>query len=133
MDKCLRYCFLVLLLHLSFVGFAQKDEVADTVNSILQTTPESERDTPVFLPIQQQTPVDVRDVSPQKIDQLKKDDDYWYANLEPEKKQLKPVATKKGKGNQEDEDDTSLMDRPWFSNLLWIIILCSFIAVVIWY
>ena len=80
--------------------------------------------------MQQQGLVDVRKVSPKKVDELKKDDDYWYADLEPEKKK-NPKKTDNQNGNQEERK--SLFEQEWFKNLSWIIILCSFIAVVIWY
>jgi len=69
-------------------------------------------------------PVDVRKMPAEKVSELKEDDAYWYANIEPEKKKAK---------NTQPKQNDSLVDKNWFQNLLWIIILCSFIGVVIWY
>lgn len=69
-----------------------------------------------------QTPVAVRSVPQQTIDSLQRSDDYWYANLEPEKK-----AVKKPDG------DPGLLGKRWFWNLVWIVALCGIIAAVLWY
>lgn len=68
--------------------------------------------------------VDVRKLPADKVSEIKEDDAYWYANVEPEKKKVKNAAPKQ---------NVSLVDKSWFQNLLWIIILCSFVGVVIWY
>lgn len=76
----------------------------------------------VFLPIQQVSIIEEKKLPRYKIDSLKQDDAYWYANLEPAKKK-----------KQEQSRGRSLFDEGWFTGLLWIIIVVSFIAVVIWY
>ena len=71
-------------------------------------------------------PAEVRKMPADKLAEVKEDDAYWYANVEPEKK--KAAAEQKPP-----PQDRGLTDKSWFQNLLWIIILCSFIGVVIWY
>ena len=56
---------------------------------------------------------------------LKSDDAYWYANLEPVNKKKPP--------SQETHPKRRVLNAAWFQNLLWLLILFSFIGVVIWY
>lgn len=65
-------------------------------------------------------PVPVRTFPPSEVRSLQESDDYWYANREPEKKKMKPAKTWQfdGSGSQ---------------TFLWILIVCCFVAVVIWY
>jgi hypothetical protein len=77
-----------------------------------------------FLQVTEATKVPVRKVPAAKLNSIKKEDAYWYANREPEKK--KEEARTEASGN-------NLFDQDWFRTLLWIVILVSFTAVVIWY
>jgi hypothetical protein len=110
MYKLSRHIFLLLLVFANSIVFAQ-DEDEDNYGS--------------FSPVESR-PVAIKKVAPEKIKELKNEEAYWYANLQPEKKaeQQQPAATH---GNR------SLFNQAWFGNLLWIIIVMSFIAVVIWY
>lgn len=83
-----------------------------------------EKEVLVFSPADSNRTITVRMPDPGKVAQLKKDDAFWYAALEPErKKELKAEPGGKKKS----------ADTKWFQDLLWILILCSFIAIVIWY
>jgi hypothetical protein len=113
------------LLHLALFCPAQNDElINDTVITMSPPPPIEEVESP-FAHTPQLQPVALRKVAQAKVDELKRDEAYWYANLEPKKK-------KKAEAQQE-EREKGLLDASWFRNLLWIIILCSFIGVVIWY
>src|SRR5918993_3112440 len=125
MHRFTRHILIVLLLHLFMLSFAQDDDyVRDTSGvTIMQSPPPV--DVQSFSEITQQLPADIKKVPAEKIEELKKDDNYWYANLEPKKEK-----------EEEKEDfkaSNSWFDQRWFRDLLWIIILCSFIGVVIWY
>jgi hypothetical protein len=116
---------LLVMLHAVVFCHAQDDEyVSDTIASV--SPPMMEKEHGSFYTILQTDPVAVRRVPRQKVDELKNDDAYWYANQVIEKKKKKqvqpPPSANKG-----------LLDAAWFRNILWIIILCSFIGVIIWY
>ncbi|HVF97982.1 MAG TPA: hypothetical protein VM871_11700 [Flavisolibacter sp.] len=78
-----------------------------------------------FLPITQAAPVAVRKLPLEKVEALKKSEDYWYANLV-----LQEKAPPKQKAAK---TERNFFSADWFQNLLWIVILCAFIGVVIWY
>lgn len=101
---------------------AQDDVFVDTA-SVSVGTGGSRQES--FSVLTQAPPVDVRQLPQEKVEALKRSEDYWYANLEPEKKE--PAKTPSQKRSK------SLFEQPWFQNLLWMIILCSFVGVVIWY
>lgn len=124
MHRFLRHILLAGVLHLSFLCAAQEDELmVDTITTLTPPPPVKEEDSAISSA--QAKPVAVRKVAEKKITELKSDDAYWYANQEPEKKKKKNPGQPPPK--------RGLMDAGWFQNLLWIIILCSFIGVVIWY
>jgi hypothetical protein len=131
MFRRIDYILMLVLLLLPVLSYAQEqDNAIDTLRSIIEPPPvyeESERynESP-FLPITQQAPVAVRSIPDGKVEALKKEDDYWYANIVPEKIPEKTTtditARKRG-----------LLDQRWLQNLLWTIILFSFIGIIIWY
>lgn len=61
-------------------------------------------------------PVEGRIIPRQKIDELKKDDAFWYANSEREKP--KPA-------------EQPVWQKGWFKTVMWIVIIATFIAVII--
>jgi hypothetical protein len=127
MHRFTRHIFLVFFLHFSVVTMAQQDEwVRDSVMQFPPPPMEEmgEEETSSFSTISQTAPVAVRKVPQEKVKTLQNEDAYWYANKEPEKKKEENKPESRGSG---------LLDLGWFQNLLWIIILCSFIGVVIWY
>ena len=126
MRRCLRHMLLVVLLQVCTMCMAQEDEyVADTLAAPVPPPPIQQAN-PGFSTIIPLAPVTVRKVSAEKIDELKRDDAYWYANLEPQKKQKQQTQSQPSSSKR-------FLDAAWFRNLLWVIILCSFIGVVIWY
>jgi len=58
---------------------------------------------------------------------LKKDDAFWYADIDFRKK---PVVKKQEEDPNEYEP---LLQRKWFRNLMWAIVLIGFIGFLIWY
>ena len=79
------HILIVLLLHFSLVSVAQEnDYVPDTTVTTIMPSPPIET-APSLSEITQQSPADIKKVPAEKIEELKKDDNYWYANLEPEK------------------------------------------------
>lgn len=111
--------FILAFFFAASVVSAQDPPYADTV--VTSMPMESGEPPASFSPLRQTAPVDVRKVPREKTEALQKSDDYWYANAEPAKE---PEKTEKGGG---------LFAALWFWNLLWILALCSIIAVVVWY
>lgn len=67
-----------------------------------------------------------RKVDDSIVNQMRKDDDFWYVNEAPKKEQpkLKPQAS---------SWLDKLAKKEWFRNLLWVIVVGGFIAVLIWF
>jgi hypothetical protein len=122
MCKRVLLIFFVWLLLLPATGKAQAiGPEEDTV----EVVPLRESDTSAFAVITNLEAIARRQVPQKKVDSLKADEDYWYANMVPERKKDVP-------GKKEDRGKT-LFQESWFRDLLWLIVLCSFIGVVIWY
>src|SRR5438045_837947 len=57
------------------------------------------------------------------IKRIKQDEAYWYADkIQAKQKQSEPV-----------HNNNSLTSKQWFRTLIWILMIGSFIAVVLWY
>ncbi len=116
----------VLAIMLLFIGFynrlSAQDAPVETKDTVISSVEIDEHPVKAgtFSTISQTAPVEARTVPQEKVEALQKSDDYWYANLQPKKKEVK--LRKKG-----------LLDQEWFWKLLWILALSGFIAVVIWY
>jgi hypothetical protein len=122
MRRISHYSLLLVALLLSAVSFGQSNEyMTDTV--VQAAPPVEDAEMSSFDPITQVETIEVRKLPANKVSELKKDDAYWYANQEPEKKKAEAAPVK----------EEGLVEKDWFQNLLWIIILCSFIGVVVWY
>src|SRR5687767_657904 len=71
-------------------------------------------DSPVYFPYQ---------IPDSALQKLRKDDAFWYANTAPEKKtETQGRVYKKPMYLQQ-----------WFRNLVWVVIVASFIGVIIWF
>src|SRR5829696_2434758 len=130
MCRSIRHILMIVLLQSSTLCFGQlESDDSTTLTHIIE--PAEGEDASVkristFSIITEPEPVEVKKVPQEKVEAMKKDDAYWYANLEPEKK-------KKKENIQSNENRSSPLNQTWLQNLLWIIILCSFIGIVIWY
>ncbi len=122
MGKWSRYIVLFFAFYFAMAAAAQVETMKDTVISIVEL-PAGETDTTRFDPIQNQELIQTRSVSRHTLDSLLQDDDYWYANLAPQKKISEKQQEEKG----------SVLRGKWFRDLLWFVILGSFIGVVVWY
>lgn len=122
MCKTVSFVFAVFFLLLATNAGAQAvAPIVDTIESI----PLQEDDTASFSVVSPPQAVVARIVPKQQVDSLKAEDDFWYANRVPERKKP-PVA------EREDRQRT-LFQQAWFRDLLWVMVLGSFIAVVLWY
>jgi hypothetical protein len=125
MHRFLRHIFIILVFLVTVNCPAQNDDFTqDSIVEIIEPAQTVEGGSK-FSTIKESVAVEVRKVPEQKLNEIKNDDAYWYANQLPPKK--------KKAENQQSSADKSLLQASWFRNLLWIIILCSFIGVVIWY
>lgn len=119
MRKSIHTIFLGTLFFLCTLAQAQSDEITDTLETTAgKYNDEEKRGT--FSAVNYSQFVDEKKIPQQKIDKLKADDDYWYANTTPLKK-------------EEEKPSGDSTDSSWLGSLLWILILASFIAAVIWY
>jgi hypothetical protein len=100
----------------------QIETMKDTVISVVEM-PADNADTTRFEQIELLESIQSRAVSQHTLDSLRNDGDYWYANLAPPKKKAEEPASNKRK----------VFRQQWFRDLLWIVILGSFVGVVIWY
>jgi hypothetical protein len=101
--------------------------------------------------LQAEDSVLLRNVPDSVLNRLKKSDPFWYANYVFNKKEQEKKERIKSNGgntnsnpdkNEYETDDTdrtevsssrSVFEKPWFSTLLWIIIIGSFIGAIGWY
>jgi len=68
-----------------------------------------------------------RKVDDSVVNQMRKDDAFWYVNEAPQKEQPKQQPKKSSSWLNE------LAKKEWFRNLLWIIVVGGFVAVLIWF
>ena len=122
MHKWVGYILFLFALQFATTARAQVETLKDTVISIVEL-PADDTDTTRFDRIESQEVIQTRSVSKRTLDSLLQDEDYWYANVAPSKKKME--APQEGK--------RPVFREKWFSNLLWFIILGSFVGVVIWY
>jgi hypothetical protein len=101
--------------------------------------------------LQAEDSVMLRNVPDSILNRLKKSDPFWYANYVFNKKEQGKKERIKSNGgntnsnpnkNEYETDDTdrtevsssgSIFEKPWFSTLLWIIIIASFTGAIGWY
>ena len=65
-----------------------------------------------------------RSVDTASINKLKKDEAFWYINEAPKKEEKKPIK---------DYSIASWQNKTWLRNLLWVLVVGGFIAVLIWF
>jgi hypothetical protein len=66
-----------------------------------------------------------RHLTPEQVNKLKNDKDFWYADTEPEKEKQEKINKQR--------NYTPLGDRPWFQTILWIVIIGGFLFALVWY
>lgn len=91
-------------------------DIADT--SVYETTSSHYH----FKEVNTASSVAVRTIPEQKVQKLKSDEDYWYANLTPPRKKDEPPQKKE-----------SVFDKAWFNTLFWIIVIGGFLALLVWF
>lgn len=115
--------FSCCLLYTATTVAQDSDPEMDSLTTILEAPASADSDTTFFNTAIVPAAIQERRVPQAKIDSLKAADDFWYANTVPERKK-KPV---------EQKETESIFRLQWVRSLLWMIVLVSFIAVVIWY
>lgn len=66
----------------------------------------------------------VKKISQEKINQVKSDDDYWYANLAPQREKKKSESIQKQPG---------IFNEAWFKTLFWFFVIAGSVALLIWF
>jgi hypothetical protein len=131
MHKFFKISFVVLLTCFFNSVQAQEDSLYDELIIDDQQEATAAYDTSLFNTAETKQ-VDVRYVPAGKLDELKKDEAFWYVDEE-KKKESTPDPVKTGeKGNAENEErSTPIWQEGWFKTLMWIIIIATFIAIII--
>ena len=101
----------------------------DSVGSIDDLMEDSYDDERATAPFEQLTLADKASVTTRKVGDsavttLRKDDDFWYVNEAPKKEE-----PPKKKPSTLD----NLAKKEWFRNLLWVLVVGGFVAVLIWF
>jgi hypothetical protein len=125
MAKCISYLFLLLMLTISFPGLAQEDgEVFDTEiyegNQNGDIDEDQQGSDTYFKTKEQPDKIAERSIDEEKILGIKKEDDYWYADLHPVKKKEKPKQK-------------SFIQQDFVKTLFWILLIGGFVALLIWF
>jgi len=131
--KPLGLCLLALFF--ASAGFAQ-DETLDSVaiEAVPQdgSSPIQTESTNNFDKVDSEAfPAQIRKLSDSSVSRVKRDEDYWYANLVPEKNKKEQEA--RSSDSKNNTEKKSVSDSGWFNTLFWIIIVGGFVAILIWY
>ena len=116
--------WLFLLLQTTVLVSAQpnkalRDTLFSTVEPAVKNGSENSRVKVTGTP----SPVALRTVPKRLVDSLKEAEAFWYANAAPLKQKEKQASA----------TGASLFQKRWFRNLLWVLILGSFLGVLFWY
>ncbi len=68
--------------------------------------------------------ISVRKVDAAQVEKLREDDAFWYVNTSPVHEVIKPPS---------ESFLNKLVRQQWFRNLMWFLMIGSFVAVVIWF
>jgi len=68
--------------------------------------------------------VQTRSTDQLEVEKLRKDDAFWYVNTAPVREEAKPPS---------ESFTNKLATQKWFRNLMWVLIISGFIAVLIWF
>ena len=129
MNKCFYYIALTTFSFVLFLNANSQDTVppvvvsppAEMADTVYETSPNNNYQ---FKEVSAAVNVHVRTIPEKKVQQVKSDDEYWYANLAPKRERKEPEPMKK---------QTSIFDKAWFKTLFWIIVIAGFVALLIWF
>ena len=112
------YTFFLVLFFVTCVTAQEQEGIDSTASpSVFNKTDRGDN----FLPVNTLQNIEQREVPRKTVDEVRKNDAYWYANAEPQKEENSATP------------QSGATETGWLSNLIWILILVSFIGVVIWY
>ena len=123
----IRHIAAVLLFSCFFTlkTFAQEQTAPPIeVDSVIFNTQSPEDSETLFDVISDTAAVHARTVPDSVVKKMQADEDYWYVNTAPERQKKK-----EGKIEQEEK----WYQRDWFVNLLWFLVVGSFVAILIWF
>jgi hypothetical protein len=115
----------MLLFSSCMAVIAQDEEVAVTDTTYAPAADEEMEqfdsltfgDTPFYKP---------RPLHDSLLENLKKDEAFWYVNAAPQRKKVKEPE-------QQESRDMPFYVQQWFRTLVWIIIIAGFVAVLVWF
>ncbi|HEX2608848.1 MAG TPA: DUF4129 domain-containing protein [Flavisolibacter sp.] len=118
-----KMCFLLIMTTLLLAGrsMAQQPEGAPVGDSVILEKVEMghQSEQNHFDPVTTAFPVTERKLPPKQVEELRRDDDFWYANE-------KPVRKVAG-------ENRSIWNKDWVANLIWILIVGIFVGILIWF
>jgi hypothetical protein len=123
-------CALVLLFSITAIAQGEEDDSPITFDSIYSpadslTVSSTDSESPRFDSLTPGTSPSYLpySISENKLNELRKDEAFWYADKTP--KRQKPPEVKPGK--------TPFFLQEWFRVLLWVVIIGAFLAVLVWF
>lgn len=120
MAKFISYLFFLIILTISFPALAQEEgEVYDT--EIYEGIDEDQQGSDSYFKTKEPPQkIGERTIDEEKVLGIKKEDDYWYADLHPVKKKEKP-------------EQKSFIQQDFVKTLFWILLIGGFVALLIWF
>lgn len=116
-------CFILYLLLNISPAKAQDSTYDSTVTDTALVAPVEEVKSGTLLDTMSVAPlVSIRKVPDTSLARIKKEDDFWYADVAPVRKKQKPPAQNNG-----------FRISKWVGNLLWVIIIICFVSAIIWF
>jgi hypothetical protein len=114
----------LLALQLSTHSQEDKDPIV-TIDTTIITEVSVPEETNRFEAVnhEDQQPLATRTIDRKKLAELKKDDDFWYINLVPEK-----VKRPQGQRPPQKQEDPE-----WLRNLLWVLVVGGFVVLIVWF
>ena len=116
------FCSVIVIALCSFPLYATAQEEDFQLDTVAV---DEEEKAPNFdaLTDEDKVAVNGRKLTDTEINRLKKEDDFWYADEAPQRKKPKPAAKPR----------ENIFTQLWFRNLMWFIIVGSFIVIVVWF
>lgn len=128
-ETCCRRCVVIVLILCASAGAFAQDE--DSTEGIyLETPPEvttANEKVKQFDPVTDASKITIqqRKVSESNLKKIKEEKDFWYVNEAPPRRaKAKPVSEPR---------PSKVINTTWFRNLLWMLVVGGFIAILIWF
>jgi hypothetical protein len=105
--------------------FAQEQiEPVTGADSVILSVQYAEDSEALFNLVSDTTIIQSRSVADSIVKKMQADGDYWYVNTVPERQKQKQITV---------AQEQKWYQKDWFENLLWFLIVGSFVAILIWF